>query len=139
MKIYLAARFSRAEEIYGHLQEVERLGHEVTSRWCRPDANHRLPDEVDQSDPRGAIFARQDMEDLESSQLVICFTEPPPPASRGGRHVEFGLALAWGKNIFVVGPRENVFYWDPNVRQFTDWESCLLTIASWTPYVPIQT
>ena len=39
-------------------------------------------------------------------------------SGRGGRHVEFGLAIAWGKPVYLVGERENVFHWLPQVRVF---------------------
>jgi len=35
---------------------------------------------------------------------------------RGGRHVEFGLALAQGKHLILVGQPENVFHHLPQVR-----------------------
>jgi hypothetical protein len=44
----------------------------------------------------------------------------PRPWQRGGRHVEFGLALAWSKHLIVAGPREHVFHWLPQVR----WVDC---------------
>ena len=39
--------------------------------------------------------------------MLIAFSEEPRAlnASRGGRHVEFGIALALGKKVAVVGPR----------------------------------
>jgi hypothetical protein len=40
----------------------------------------------------------------------------------GGRHVEFGLALAQGKRVIIVGPRENVFhYLLPDAQIFAYW------------------
>lgn len=42
-------------------------------------------------------------------------------ASRGGRHVEFGMALALGKRVIVVGPRENVFHLLPEVEVHVNW------------------
>ncbi len=33
----------------------------------------------------------------------------------GGRHVEFGYALAKGKPIVLVGPQRNVFHFHSNI------------------------
>ena len=56
-------------------------------------------------------FAREDFEDIMNADAVISFTEVPRTTkSRGGRHVEFGIALAAGKKCIIVGPRENVFH-----------------------------
>lgn len=41
MKIYLAARYGRREELAGYRKELEAEGHIVTSRWLR--GNHDLP------------------------------------------------------------------------------------------------
>jgi len=51
------------------------------------------------------------------------FTEPENVNSkykRGGRHVEFGYAIAYGKRLVIVGPLENAFYYLLNVIQFSD-------------------
>ena len=50
-------------------------------------------------------------------------TEPPrePSSSRGGRHVEFGIALARSKRLIVVGHRENVFHWLHMVEFYSEW------------------
>ena len=38
--------------------------------------------------------------------------------TRGGRHVEWGIALALGLELYVVGPRENLFYLGEEVSQY---------------------
>ena len=56
--------------------------------------------------------------------MIVSFTESPRSvSSRGGRHVEFGLGLAWNKIVVVVGPRENVFHCLSDVYQFDDWDT----------------
>ena len=42
-----------------------------------------------------------------------------------GHKVEFGYALAKGKKVAIVGPRENIFCWMKNVRQHGDVEALL--------------
>ena len=63
--------------------------------------------------------------------MLIAFSEEPRAggASRGGRHVEFGLALAWGKGVVVVGPRENVFHTLPQVEHFWRWPEALSALT----------
>jgi len=141
VKIYLASRYSRREELCVYRTALESAGHEVTSRWLN-GAHQIAPDGTplnaerekqfeDMSDPRGAAlrqsFLQEDMADVARAELVIAFTEQPRAdgGSRGGRHVELGLALAWQKQIFVVGPRENLFCWHPSIEQFNEWETAL--------------
>jgi hypothetical protein len=104
MKIYIAARYDRRFEMLGVAAALIRAGHEVTSRWIEGGRG---------GEPE-IIAAVEDVGDLTRADCIVTFTEAPergvPWAARGGRHVEFGLALAMGKRVCVVGPRENVFH-----------------------------
>lgn len=127
MKIYLAARYSRREELCGYRTELEELGFEITSRWL--NGNHQIDDQglsVEAKAEERTRFAREDWGDLMAADICINFTETPRSTnSRGGRHVEFGAALAAGKMCYVVGPRENVFHCLPVVGWHEAWESCV--------------
>ena len=130
MKIYLAARYSRRAELLEYAGELREAGHEVTSTWLQGE--HQLANRYNTA---GAVeaatdtvpmvarpFALADYADVWAADIVVSFTEAPRSgASRGGRHVEFGLALAWNKTVLVVGPRENVFHTLPQVAQFDSW------------------
>lgn len=131
MKVYLAALYSRRLELAQYRKQIEALGHTVTSRWL--NGLHALPEgvtlekKVEAMDPdvRHKIeqFAREDVSDVLDADLVISFTETGP-TPRGGRHVEFGLAFAVGKRLWVVPGRENIFHWLPSVESMT-WEEAL--------------
>ena len=113
MRIYLASRYSRREELVQYRTDLERLGHCVTSRWLNGD--HQIDD-------RGLS--------VTASDLVISFTEVPRSTtnSRGGRHVEHGVALGRGLSVWIVGPRENVFHCLPCVRVFESWADVLAVL-----------
>jgi hypothetical protein len=51
--------------------------------------------------------------------------EPRSIRSRGGHHVEFGYALAQGKRIILVGHRENVFNYLPEIEFIETWPQAL--------------
>ena len=71
-------------------------------------------------------FASEDWSDLLGSDICISFTETPRNThSRGGRHVEFGAALALGKRCIIVGPRENVFHCLLEVERADSWPAVL--------------
>ena len=125
MKIYLAARYSRLEELQGYAEELRAAGHNITARWLEGD--HQM-DETAQGDDtfsvpiEGQQVAIDDFEDVVKADAVISFSEPPRTAlTRGGRHVEFGVGLGLGKLLLLVGPRENVFHTMPQVMQFWTW------------------
>ena len=124
--VYLASRYSRREELCGYREELRSAGFEVTSRWL--NGEHQAADE--NPGPLARLFAEEDYEDLMRAGVVIAFTEKPRTgASRGGRHVEWGIALAMGKRTLCVGPRENVFHWLPAVEQFDRWPSALAALT----------
>lgn len=78
--------------------------------------------------------ALQDWQDLRAADVVVAFTEDPdgpPISSRGGRHVEFGIAMEMDKNLCVVGYRENIWHFLSAVKFFeSQWE--FLTVRGGT-------
>jgi nucleoside 2-deoxyribosyltransferase len=116
-KIYLAARYSRFQEMQGYRAQLEAIGYEVTSRWINGD--HQVDNDA-LAEARNAErirFATEDRADLMAASIVIAFTEEPrKTTTRGGRHVEAGIAIATGKRLIVTGWRENVFYCLPEVE-----------------------
>lgn len=138
--IYLAARYSRRLELCQYRTELQAYGFHVTSRWL--NGAHQVDRDglklgalgeeyVESGSEENAaklrdFFATEDMADVKAARRVIAFTEAPrSDASRGGRHVEAGMALAWGIQLWVVGPRENVFYSLSNVRQFDSFDDAM--------------
>jgi len=141
-KFYLAARYSRRLELCGYREELAELGIEVTSRWLNgshqldnsgipitDEGERRFEDGDPSVDYLRAHFATEDMGDVLAAQTVVAFTEEPrASASRGGRHVELGTALAASKRVIVIGPRENVFCWLPQVEQHEKWGDFLASL-----------
>lgn len=143
MKIYLAARYSRRVELCGYRKQIIDIGHTVTSRWL--NGEHQISDSGkpigetgellvegdDESSSHCAAalrskFQNEDFIDVITSELCISFTEKPRSGhSRGGRHVEFGIALGRMLRCWVIGHRENIFHWNEDVRFFETWEESL--------------
>lgn len=122
------------------------MGHTVQARWL--DGGHQISDKgvpigdsgEDMVEATGgpgddgailrAKFAQDDWEDVINADVVINFTESPrSEATRGGRHVEFGIALAKGARVIVVGYRENLFHWLPQVEFFETWDDLMQSVA----------
>jgi len=113
MRIYLAASYSRRKELCGYAEVLKGYGHEITSRWL--NGAHEAADE-NPTQEEMARWATEDISDIQLSDALIAFTEPPKSgASRGGRHVELGYAIAIKDieepdfMVFTVGPVENIF------------------------------
>lgn len=146
MNIYLAARYSRIDELNFYKRELEAWGHIVTSRWL--NGEHQIHGYDAYQVARGndlvtfpekaALFAQDDVEDLAAADVVISFSEEPRNGNsgRGGRHVELGLALAQEKRLILVGPRENVFHCLPMVERWPDWSA--FTAERWGGLMKVQ-
>jgi hypothetical protein len=135
MSVYLAARYSRRLELCGYRSDLEDGGIEVTSRWL--NGSHQIDDKgvpigddgeqrFEMGDPALSHwrehFAKEDVADVLAADTLIAFTEEPRSGnSRGGRHVELGIAIGAGLNVIVIGPRENVFCWLPQVDWYAGW------------------
>jgi hypothetical protein len=121
----------------GYAKALNALGHTVTSRWILGDHEIRADGQSD-ADEWAVRFAEEDWLDLISAEVVISFTEEPGKAvgrARGGRHVEFGAALALSKRNIVVGYRENVFHYLRGVEFYPTWEAALFVFPSVYPSI----
>jgi hypothetical protein len=146
---YLAARYSRRLELCGYRAELQALGIDVPARWL--NGSHQLDNEgrpigedgefifengSDGSDGAQAVdhwrrkFAQDDYDDVLAADRLIAFTEQPRSGnSRGGRHVELGIALGRGIPAVVIGPRENVFCWLPQVQHYDKWADFITALS----------
>lgn len=108
MSYYLAASYGRREEINGYAQRLRESGRVVTSTWH--DGHHELPGLQDQhhTDSHQSMCAKEDLYDIDCADVLLFFSGGD--THRGGRHTEFGYALARYKTIFIVGSTENVFH-----------------------------
>ena len=124
---YLAARYSRREELCRYRADVEDRGIKVPARWL--NGNHQIDDaglSVEAAREERERFAAEDFADVTGADLLIAFTEAPRSSnSRGGRHVELGIALGRGMPVVLVGPRENVFCCLPQVTVYATWDAAL--------------
>lgn len=129
MKVYLAAAYERQEEMRGVRDVLTAFGHEVMSRWIDQEASGQTEaagaEVLNKAPAAYAQFAHKDIEDLRRADTVISFTGGEHPG-RGGHHIEFGLALAFGKQLVVVGPRENVFHSLEYVKWYPDWSRLVM-------------
>ena len=134
MRVYLAARFSRKNEIAKLVPTFGKYGISVGSRWLHETASPDVTlSDFTPEDLRD--IAEVDLEDIEMCDVFVFFSEDPLiETPRGGRHVEFGFALAFGKRIAVIGPQENIFHYLPQVVHYSDLKSFLEKEK--TNYVP---
>lgn len=109
MKVYLAAPFGDRLKMKEVADLLNSKGFNIVSRWVYGGETGLTRQQV----------AVLDLADVEIADTVVSFTFPRgTPSTGGGRHVEFGYALARGKSLVLIGDRENVFHHFPNVSLF---------------------
>lgn len=115
MKFYICARYGRREEARELADRLIQLGHQITSTWLWQVEDEML---YDNGPLVAGQFAQKDVDEVESGNGIVYLSEPTDNVwGRGGRHVEFGVAIAFKKDLYVVGPLENLFHYLPKVVQ----------------------
>jgi hypothetical protein len=130
---YLAARYSQHPEMRGYRDQLQDHGYLVTSRWIDLHGGELVDsasmEKLGEDPVRYERYAKVDLEDLDNADTVISFTSADR-GGKGGRHVEYGYALAAGKNVVIIGPRENIFHTLGIVSWYPDWDSFAKTLSS---------
>lgn len=130
MDIYIAARYSRKHEAQ-HFARMAGVvpGIGVTSRWHMQDDAEEGEPNIIRDPAKGRVYAQRDLDDIQAADMLVLFSETMS-APRGSRHVEFGYALALGKFLMVIGPRENIFHTLPQILVVQDYHAALRALAN---------
>lgn len=136
MKVYLAAPYGSRATIRGYAQQLSKVGFTVTSSWL--DEKHEINDGTQGAatalpDDQVDQHARDDMRDIDKSDLLVLFTSASVGVEGGGgRHVETGYALAklGAAHVIVVGDPENVFHRLSAVTTVPDWHEAVVELSS---------
>ncbi len=136
MKVYLAAPYGSRDAIRQYADQLTRIGFKVTSTWL--DETHDINEgtqgaAADLPDAQVDKHARDDMRDIDRSDLLVLFTAASVGAEGGGgRHVETGYALAkiGPRYVIVVGEPENVFHRLTSVTCVPDWHEAVVELSA---------
>jgi nucleoside 2-deoxyribosyltransferase len=129
MNFYLAAGFSRKDEIAQKSIALKEVGIGVTSTWPWEDAAPKST-LAEVGDKYLLKHGSKDIKEIEAADGVILFTQDPlKPFVRGGRMHEFGYAHGKGKRLIVCGPRENIFHYLPNVEVFETFDELITALS----------
>jgi hypothetical protein len=126
-RIYIAAMYSQMEQMRGPAAALRERGHEVTARWI--DGAEATLDETSDG-------AAMDLDDIDRADCVLSFTQPKGTMFKGGgRHVEYGYAIAKRKRLIIVGERENIFHHLPYAEVYATFERA---VAALEPHRGVQ-
>jgi hypothetical protein len=100
MRVYIAAPYPLRDEAIETMHALEARGHTVTSRWLK-GMSENTDDE----------WAREDLQNVRTADaLLLLHPEEWNDRGTGGCHVEFGYALAFNKQIVLLGKPSNIFH-----------------------------
>jgi nucleoside 2-deoxyribosyltransferase len=102
-KFYLAAKYDKRRELLPIATMLVLQGHELTGKWL--NGSHDGTDVEAQSK-----YAALDLQHIDECETFVLFNLPIGcPDASSGRHVEFGYALAMGKQVLIVGDGNSIF------------------------------
>ena len=126
MKIYLASYFNTRARLLPIRDAIAVMGHRVVSTWLDEGPEPNEGKNVLPEEERYGLYALRDYQEIKDCDLLIADTFDV--TERGGREVELGYALGKMKQVWVVGPRRNVFHF--TVRHFETWENALKELST---------
>jgi hypothetical protein len=122
MNIYLAAAWSRREEMQKLTKELERdiPGLIVKARWIKVEP----PEKTfwQRASKENTRLAMEDQEDAVTSDVLVRFTDDlsvlmvPAKLATCSRMVEMGMAIMACVPVIVVGGKQNLFDCLPQVQ-----------------------
>lgn len=134
MKFYLASGYSKRDYLRMCAQRLVEHGHEVTSRWLETKWQEVNDQGSSAAPPEYRTkYAVIDMEDVLAADCLIAFSNSlfgSRGNGRGGRHAEFGMAAAAGKQLVLIGDEEHVFHYLPTVKKFTSFGAFLESLKT---------
>lgn len=121
MKVYVASHSRELAEEQARI--LVDHGHETTSRWHTKafhPTSHHTHDEC-------VAVALEDLEDIKAADALVLLAGPDKYS--GGKFVEAGIAVGLGKTVVVVGRRENMLLWLPELLVVESMSEAAATLA----------
>ena len=126
MKVYIAAHYSKKEEVKQAVRDLDDLGIEVTSTWHNEKDNphSHLTDNGRQTNQYRAI---RDLAELKAATHLVFFSIGLKKCfTRGGHCYENGAGDILGLKTIVVGERQHIFHHLPGYRIVPTWEKAMV-------------
>lgn len=133
MDIYIAAASEERQAAKEMKARIEAAGYTVTSRWIELE-------NFSSADTKYLMsWAENDLLDVFKADMVVLLNPAEfKNKGTGGRHVEVGYALAYGKPVILCGEKSNIFHWHPNVHHLRYPNDIIDAIIEWAPHSRTQ-
>lgn len=122
MKAFIASSWENRDEMAEYARRLRLLGHDVTSTWHEGlEETRHFHAGVPKGDEHFEFnhhLAHQDINDVHRCDTLIYV----PVMGRLGHHTELGMAIAWNKDIVLIGERMGLYAYHCSVEQYDTWE-----------------
>ena len=111
ISVYIAGPWSERPVARSVREKCKTAGIEVTSRWLNfPGDSHNPKVFLEES--------LNDYDDVKRADVLLLLNLQKRGEETSGKAVETGMALAWGKTVYMVGEPSNIFHHHPRVKRF---------------------
>lgn len=121
-RIYFAGPFSKKRLVNFLADKAEKTGLEIVSSWHKNNVAEYSTAQLASKTGEAGYTAENDFLQIAQSEALVLVNDPSFEGS--GCQVEFGLAVALGKQVHVIGACSNIFHCLPNVHRhhsFNNW------------------
>lgn len=116
MKIYIAARFNKKQEVLSLHERFQKLGHEIVADWTL----HKPIKPYENNPETAREYSIEDVDAARNCDIFILMTDE----SGTGMYVELGAAISSNlehekPKIYVIGEytSRSMFYFHPSVNR----------------------
>ncbi len=116
MKIYLAARFDKKQEVRNLYKRFQKLGHEIAADWTL----HKSIKPYENNSEIAREYSAEDVDAARNCDIFILITDE----AGTGMYVELGAAISSNlehrkPKIYVIGEHtsRSMFYFHPSVNR----------------------
>lgn len=116
MKIYIAARFDKKQEVLNLYKRFQELGHEIIADWTL----HKLIKPYENNPETAREYSIEDIDAARNCDILMLMTDE----AGTGMYIELGAAISsnleHGKTkIYVIGEHtsRSMFYFHPSVNR----------------------
>lgn len=142
--VYLAGRYSMWSVMRSIRDQLADMGIATSSRWIdhfagaaaignnAPLPKSFEPQHLNRYPEQCSPFGVADLEDIDRADMLVAVSTM---GGKGGRHVELGYAIGKGKQVAIIGTRENVFHTLPFVVVHASINSFIVSMRDGVPPV----
>lgn len=116
-QVYLAGKYERKAELRQYAEQLETMGHLVTSNWLFAEPQFR-DDALDAQ----IRWASDDLKNIQQADTFVLFTNrDDEDNASAGKDFESGVAFSQMCDMVLIGKRRNIFHCLHDFEVYDTW------------------